>query len=575
MLTATVFLVLLATQSGTVTASPVSVESLATVSAASLIARYAENLAYLPPVTNRPNLAITLSDDRRQALLSGFRSTSTNSSTSTKAGMPISVNAVPIAFLHGVASGDPLANAVILWTKVTPDLSQPRKKSHGARVDWQVATDRAFTRVLLTTSEVDHTVKIDVKGLTPATTYYYRFISPNANGPVVSTVGVTKTMPAEDAELDVFKLAVVTCSNMAHGYFHSYARIAEDPSIDVTLHVGDYIYEYDLKSYKPTKGWNPPANRVPSGGKVITSLADYRARYTQYKTDRALQSMHAAKAMIAIWDDHEFADNATPFDAPDDKSGNWPARRDAAARAYHEHLPIRPNLVADNKWQIYRRFNIGKLVDLFMMDTRMDARDDRVPPKDRRLLGVEQEKWLFDGMKENRATWRVLGNQVMFAPKPTKVLWKELNLLGDDWNGALVSRQNLLDHMAHNKINDTLMITGDFHASLVSDIPNPAAKDKQASVFSEFIAPSVTSSTPAFDNWFLAKLLTPVLKIWNKNVHFSDFVEHGWINMQFTKTAARVDYMFVHDIHDIQGGEPQRAKTFEMARGANRVTKTF
>ncbi|KAI9217552.1 PhoD-like phosphatase-domain-containing protein, partial [Blastocladiella britannica] len=423
---------------------------------ADLLANIGENLVFSSPLANVDALAIRIPEKRKRAILAKRQANSGN---------------VAAQFAHGVASGDPLPNAFILWTKVTP-----ATRSSSVPVAYQVSTTKDFSAVVrsgavLTTSDVDFTVKIDVTGLAPATRHWYRFITagPDATTTpmIVSPVGTVSTLVAEGASLDKYKMAIFTCSNMPHGYFRGFSAIAADPSIDVTIHLGDYIYEYDLATYMPGNSWKTPADRIPVPNKIIVTLDEYRARHAQYKTDGDLQTMHAAKPLIAVWDDHEFADNAYVNGSVDHNAtsqGPWSARKLAAARAYHEYMPIRPTLLADGFYKVYRQFRIGDLVDLLMLDTRTDGRTQQAvgDPNSRMLIGDEQRAWLYNGLSQSTTTWRVLGNQVMFAPKPTRYFFglPELNSLADDWNGYPKARQGLLDHVTNNKINDTVILTG-------------------------------------------------------------------------------------------------------------------
>ncbi|ORZ36128.1 PhoD-like phosphatase-domain-containing protein [Catenaria anguillulae PL171] len=530
------------------------VESVTHVSAAELVAHYDSNLVYLSPIVNRPDLAVKLPERKKLAVERGLVKRDGNPAGS-------------ISFLHGVASGDPQEDRVILWTKVTPAV-----RSGAIPVEAQVSTDPSFATILraravITTSEVDFSVKIDMNGLKPLTTYWYRFVA----GGIASPVGKTKTLPAVNQEVDQFKMDVVSCSNMPHGYFHAYRRIAEG-NADVVLHLGDYIYEYDKAGYKP-KGGSVPADRDPQPPKLITSLSDYRTRHAQYKADLDLQALHSAKPMIAVWD-HEFADNAFPGGAPDNSNVTaWNARKLAAARAYHEYMPIRPNLIVDNLFKVYRGFRIGKLIDLFMIDTRMDGRSEQAKgdPNARTLLGAEQRKWLYDGLADSNAVWKTIGNQVMFAPKPAKILAWEINALADDWNGYPRERSGLLDHLTKNKISNTVMLTGDLHASIASDIYNA---DKRV-VMHEYVAPSITSATPAGDSAAGNFFLKPIFKLINKGNKFIDLYQHGWVSISFTKQRSRAEYWFVNSVKKTNGGAATLAKVLESEVGSNRITRDF
>ena len=302
-----------------------------------------------------------------------------------------------VGFLHGVASGDPLSNAVILWTRVTAPGNGPMN------VDYFVATDPGMNALVKTgrvstDASRDYTVKVDADGLQPNTTYYYRFSAAS----VMSPIGRTKTLPVGDTGR--LRLAVVSCASLAHGYFNAYRRIAERADLDLVVHLGDYIYEYGSGDYGDVRSYEP-ANE-------ILTLSDYRTRHAQYKRDIDLQEVHRQHAMVAIWDDHEFANDAWSGGAgnhTEGAEGTWAARVAAALQAYYEWMPVRvvdpANLRKNN-----RSFALGNLVDLIMLEERVNARaqqinrnvisfgnftqtGDYLDPA-RQILGTEEEGWL-------------------------------------------------------------------------------------------------------------------------------------------------------------------------------------
>jgi alkaline phosphatase D len=312
-------------------------------------------------------------------------------------------------FLHGVASGDPLANRVILWTRVTPvsaDAVVP--------VRWRVASDPLMRQVccsggVLTDASRDFTVKVDATQLTPGTTYYYQFSALDAHSPV----GRTRTLPHDD--VDRLRLAVLSCSNYPYGLFNVYGLVARRHDLVAVLHLGDYIYEYANGVY----GDGTALGRIPDPNREIVSLADYRARHAIYKTDPDLQECHRQHPFIAVRDDHESANDSWMGGAenhdPDQGEGDWEVRRALSIRAYFEWMPIRG--VPSNP--IYRRFRFGNLAEVDMLDTRLLGRDmQAASPADvasindpnRQLLGVEQEAWFFNRLAQSSAhevPWRL------------------------------------------------------------------------------------------------------------------------------------------------------------------------
>jgi alkaline phosphatase D len=333
-----------------------------------------------------------------------------------------------VAFGHGVASGDPLHDRVIIWTRVTPSVDDATAQKT-VPVDWKVATDAAMNTVVAsgsiqTTAAVDYTVKIDADGLSADTTYYYQFTGPLA---VKTVVGQTKTLPV--GTVDSVKLAVCSCANYPAGYFNAYDAIGKSDA-DVVVHLGDYIYEYAVGEYGTT------ANTIDQGRnhspeKEIWTLADYRQRYGQYRQDGLLQGAHQVKPFICVWDDHELANDTYKSGAANHTEGDegtFEDRRTAAFQAYHEWLPIRTGSDVAN---IYRNFKFGELVSMNMMDTRHIARDEPlsfeqllapgadaaalIADEDRRLIGTEQLSWLMQEWTNSTATWEVLGQQVLMG----------------------------------------------------------------------------------------------------------------------------------------------------------------
>lgn len=275
----------------------------------------------------------------------------------------------PTLFTHGIASGDPLSDRVILWTRVIPSDGEARKLP----VQWQVSETDKFEKIVNSGTAVsepknDHTIKVDATGLKPDTPYYYRFIADGTESPV----GRTKTLPKTGT--NAVKLAVVSCSNYPQGYFHVYKEIA-DRDYAAVLHLGDYIYEYPAGTYSNDEMTQNHGRQVDPKGEVI-ALEDYRTRYGLYRSDPNLQAAHAAHPFICIWDDHEIANDSWRLGAENhnDGEGEYAARKKAALRAYHEWLPIRENRRGDQN-SIYRSFQIGDLATLIMLDTRIVGRD--------------------------------------------------------------------------------------------------------------------------------------------------------------------------------------------------------
>jgi len=331
-------------------------------------------------------------------------------------------------FLHGVASGDPLQDKVILWTRLTPvDLGGRLK------VTWEIATDNQFkqnlkTGMVETSKADDFTVKVDATGLQANTIYYYRFRFGNK----ISSVGQTKTLPISTNKVS---FAVCSCSNYPAGYFYVYREMAKQ-DVDVIIHLGDYIYEYGADGYA-TEDAAKLGRTLPSdNNKEIIKLDDYRKRYALYRQDKDLQAAHQRHPFIVIWDDHELANDTWRDGAENyqDNEGAFSDRKLAALQAYFEWMPIRPVSSTDHL-NIYRQFNFGSLVELTMLDTRIIARDKQLEYTDymaatgldaqkfqadltdskRTLMGYTQRDWLVAKLKKSTATWNVIGQQVLMS----------------------------------------------------------------------------------------------------------------------------------------------------------------
>ncbi|MBK8837581.1 MAG: alkaline phosphatase D family protein [Hyphomonadaceae bacterium] len=463
------------------------------------------------------------------------------------------------AFSHGVASGDPTQTAVILWTRVTPEAAGP------VPVKWNVARDAAMkdvvkTGVFITGSERDYTVKIDVDGLEAGQVYYYWFTAGKASSPG----GVTRTLPATG--MADYRMAVVSCSNWPFGYFNVYREIAkrgQSSVIDAVIHLGDYIYEYGVTGYGGVVGKELGRNHAPET--EIVSLADYRARHAQYKSDPDLQAAHGVAPWFCTWDDHESANNSYRTGAENhqpETEGGWTERKAQAVQAYLEWMPVRDPVPGRPREAIWRKFDIGDLATLFLLESRLVGRGEdltfdemfmapdaerpaiaerlkaKINDPQRSMLGVEQEAWLADALKQSTAAgrkWQVLGNQVtmakvrmpdlqsgLSADKYAKVSQGskryystarygfEWNL--DAWSGFPQARERL--YAAAKAANARLVtLTGDTHTAWANQLHDNSGQQRGV----EFGCTSVTSpgagdSVPFEElNWLMPEANNEVL----------------------------------------------------------------
>ena len=476
-------------------------------------------------------------------------------------------------FRHGVASGDPLPDRVILWTRVTPD-------GGDAVVDvrWLVATDPDLTRVVTggtsrTSAERDFTVKVDAGGLDPGRTYYYAFDLGRARSPV----GRTKTMP--EGTIDRVRLASVCCSNYPAGFFTVYRCLAERADLDAVVHLGDYIYEFE----NGVLGNGTAIDRLPDPPHELRTLQDYRRRYAQYHGDLDLQGAHRQHPFIAIWDDHELANNAwrggaTAHDPVTE--GAWSARRAAAHRAYMEWMPVRETEGLGIR--LYRTARFGSLVDLLMLDTRALrdqqvgslARADLSSPR-RTLLGAEQEAWLYQQLRMSAASgtgWRLLGQQVMFSPLMPN---SGPALNPDTWDGYRAERRRLLDLLATGSVPDVAILSGDFHSSWAFDVPADPWQGYtpgtgQGSLAVEFLAPAISSPPLFADPTLRAQLalLRPALP----HLRYLEGDRCGYVLLDVTSERLQAEYHLVPSVR-VPGATPSRVMALTCARGSARLVE--
>ncbi|MEU9566782.1 alkaline phosphatase D family protein [Streptomyces sp. NPDC048161] len=497
------------------------------------------------------------------------------------------------AFLHGVASGDPLPDGVVLWTRVTPTAEAAPGSGLGPdiEVSWTVATDGTFKRIVANgsttaTSASDHTVKADIRGLRPATAYWFRFSARGA----VSTAGRTRTTPARDAAVPNLRFGVVSCANWEGGHFAAYRHLAARKDLDAWLHLGDYIYEYGTGVSAP----NGPVRTFAPPHEIIT-LADYRTRHAQYKTDPHLQTLHAAAPVVAIWDDHEFANNAWPGGAEnhtEGAEGTWTSRMAAAKQAYFEWMPVRPALAGTT----YRRLRFGKLAELSLLDLRSyrsqqaSIGSGEVDDPDRTITGRAQLDWLKAGLKSSDTTWQLVGNSVMISPVaigalPAELLKPLVELLGlpkegislgtDGWDGYTDDRRELLDHLRSHAIHNTVFVTGDIHMAWANDVPVKAATyPLSPSAATEFVVSSVTSDNVGDVLGDASAALPPLIQATNLHAHWLDPDGHGYGVLDVTTERAQMDYYVLSDRTN-PNATSSWARSYRTRSGTQKVERTY
>ncbi|SFF90271.1 alkaline phosphatase D [Planifilum fulgidum] len=448
-------------------------------------------------------------------------------------------------FTLGVASGDPMPDSVVLWTRLAPDpLNGGGMPPRDIPVRWEVAADEGFRRVIQSgtayaRSDFAHSVHVEVSGLQPDHHYYYRFKA----GSELSPVGRTKTLPAPNAAVPVLSFAFASCQHYEHGYYTAYRRMAEE-DLDLVLHLGDYIYEHGTGEYLC-----PSGNVRSHNSRKPRTLEEYRNRHALYKTDPDLQKAHAAFPWVVVWDDHEVENNyAGTIPQGEEGRRDFIRRRMAAYRAYYEHMPLRSRFMPRRgEMRLYRRFRCGDLVNFHVLDTRQ-YRDNQAggdgwkPPgresadPNRTLLGAEQERWLLSGLENSKARWNVIAQQVFFSKKDVRVGPGEL-LNMDSWDGYPASRDRILKFIAEKGISNLVVLTGDVHSNWANEIKADFDRPDSPTVGVEFVGTSITSDGDGFDT------RRDIMGILAENPHIKFFNgQRGYVRCTVTPDIWRTDY---------------------------------
>ncbi|ELR72870.1 Phosphodiesterase/alkaline phosphatase D [Fulvivirga imtechensis AK7] len=472
-------------------------------------------------------------------------------------------------FYHGVASGDPLSDRVIIWTRVTPE-----EQVQSLEVVWEVAANESFGEIInsgqtTTGPGNDYTVKIDVDRLSPNTRYFYRF---KALG-VVSPIGSTKTVP--ETMVDSLKFAVASCSNYEWGYFNAYKNIAEREDLDAVLHLGDYIYEYPVGGYGDTT-----IGRKHFPPHEIVTLEDYRLRYSQYRLDPDLRAAHQNHPFITIWDDHEIANDSYSEGAQNHQpgEGDYDERKAAARKAYYEWLPVRPSN------QLYRAFKYGNLAKLIMLDERLAGRtapvdsvmDPEFESEARSMLGEEQMSWFTGQLKSADATWKVIGNQVIYS----YLNWghETFNINLDSWDGYPAEQQKIANFIKKNDIGNVIFVTGDTHSSWAFEVTvNPFSDydpiSGQGAFAVEFGTTSINSSNSnerfSTDSVLLHEkkiVNTPV----NPHLKYANLRDHGYMVLSLFPDSARAQWFFVETLREPSSSE-KLGMSVTVDKGSNKL----
>ena len=452
-------------------------------------------------------------------------------------------------FTLGVASGDPWPDGFVIWTRLAPSpLDHDGLGGMPARryeVGWQVATDHRFTDVVRAGAatagpETAHAVHVELAGLEPGREYFYRF----RVGRWRSESGRALTAPAPGAEVSSLAMAFVSCANYPVGYFTAYRHLAEERP-DLILHLGDYQYESAAADNELGR---------PHVGPETTTLADYRQRQAQYKTDPDLRAAHAAAPWLAVWDDHEVANNYAD-EVPDraNDADGFRERRAAAYRAYYENMPLRRTSVpAGPDMQLFRRVGWGSLATFHMLDTRQyrsdqacgdgydDCKDAADP--DRSLPGLLQEDWLVNGFRESTARWDLLGQQVFFGRRDRDPGAADTVSM-DAWDGYPASRHRVVRGWVDAGVRNPVVLTGDVHAHWASEVLGDLGDDRSKVLGAELVTSSITSGGDGYDSgdgkhpW----------AAWNPNLKFWANLR-GYVSTTITPDTLTADFRCVRAV---------------------------
>ncbi|MBW4564900.1 MAG: alkaline phosphatase D family protein [Mojavia pulchra JT2-VF2] len=444
-------------------------------------------------------------------------------------------------FSLGVASGEPLPDNVVLWTRLAPDpLNGGGMPPYNVPVQWQIATDEKMRQVVrsgtqMATPELGHSVHVEVQGLQPARWYWYRFRVGNQ----VSPIGRTRTAPNPRDRVNRFRFAFASCQNWQSGYYAAYKNMAQE-DLDLVVHLGDYIYEGAPST---------TALRQHDGNGEPFTLEEYRNRHALYKTDPNLQATHAAFPWLVTWDDHE-VDNNWADEIPQDPEVQsrlvFLARRAAAFQAYYEHMPLRDFSKPRNiDMQLFRRLTFGDLVEFNVLDTRQYRTDQ--PCGDGRkprcalatdptatMTGSEQERWLFEGLDRSGARWNVIAQQTIMAQFDYDTGAAEAFNL-DQWDGYVASRNRILGFIQQRRPSNPVVITGDWHSSWVNDLKANFDDPYSQTVATEFVGTSISSSCPWTFDVEAALPQNPWVKYFNGRLR-------GYVRCDLNRERWRTDY---------------------------------
>jgi alkaline phosphatase D len=489
---------------------------------------------------------------------------------STSSAMPswatATVKLTDTPFTLGIASGSPQHDSVVLWTRLhlIDFIGRSKLPNLSINVQWQVAKDERFMKLVQqgetsALPKLGHAVHVELQNLAPDSWYYYRFMV----GQYISTVGKTRTLPAPDSLVGKLRFAYASCQRYETGYFSAYSHMAKE-QLDAVVFLGDYIYEYNSRGSQATRhlpGYLPA---------FADTVEGYRMRYAAYKSDPALQAMHAACPWIVTWDDHEVYNDYAATQG-EDLAPNFMQRKAAAYQAFYEHMPLRSSaliagfdsLNSNGELRIYGTFHAGKLANFHVLDDRQ-YRDTQACPKPgrgggavvraetcaerlnpkRTLLGDMQERWLDQSLSRTQSQWNIIAQQTLvgqrnYSPSntPSKALFQT-----DGWDGYPLARQRMTSSIQARTPNNPIFVGGDIHQHWVGSVKADYNKPDSKIVAAEFCGTSITSSGGANDDKLKERLSN------NPHFIFADAENRGYGVVELTPKTMTTTLRAISDV---------------------------
>ena len=474
-------------------------------------------------------------------------------------------------FTLGVASGDPTATGIVLWTRLAPEPTDPT--SLGARsipVGWRVATDERMRHVVTrgaawAAAELAHSVHVEVDGLRPGNDYFYQFDVRNEE----SAIGHFRTAPAEHEMAHEIRFAFATCQDWPSGFYTAYRdMLAND--LDLVFHLGDYTYEYAINGVTG-RGIPAPAGFEPE----TVDLRTYRLRHTLYKLDADLQAAHAKFPFAVVWDDHEVQNDYSGL-APEwsSPSPEFTARRAAAYQAYYEHMPIRHRVAMNPApgQRIYRRLPFGKLAEFTLLDDRQYRTDNpcgdgealrcaEAVSGNYTMLGHEQEEWVARGFKRSDARWNIVAQQLLIAELehtlpgyPDEWYWN------DAWDGYPLARKRLLESVVRSNVRNPVFMTGDWHSTFVNDLKVDFKDPSSPTIATELVTPAITTGG---DGTPYGPYYSPMIPF-NPHIKYYEGDKRGYFRAKLTRRRMQLDLRFVTSVESpVATGYTERSWVIE------------